>query len=244
MEAVWESARPSSGQPFDASLVSSLPAPVRRYISHAIAPSTPLASAVRLHMHGEIKLGGWRSFRAEQVITRDGELVWAATVSINGVPIRGSDKLLNGAGSMEWRLFDLIPVMKASGPDITRSGIGRLLIELTVWNPSMLLGDGVSWGGSESSRPRVRVETLGESAEIELEIADEGRLKTAKMLRWGNPDGGEFAYETFSAIVDDERSFSGITIPSRIRVGWYFGTERFDSSGEFFRATIDKVTFK
>jgi hypothetical protein len=33
-----------------------LPMPARLYLERAIAPATPLASAVRLRMHGEIKL--------------------------------------------------------------------------------------------------------------------------------------------------------------------------------------------
>ncbi|WP_408648826.1 DUF6920 family protein [Tumidithrix elongata] len=41
---------------------------VRRYLEHAIAPETKLASAVRLRMHGEIKLKDWLPFKAEQVI--------------------------------------------------------------------------------------------------------------------------------------------------------------------------------
>jgi len=35
------------------------------------------------------------------------------------------------------------------------------------------------------------------------------------------------------------RSFGGYTLPTRLRAGWHFGTERFESEGEFFRVTID-----
>jgi len=62
--------------------VSDLPPQAKRYVTHAIDPGTPLPSAVRLKMHGEIKLGQGRPFRAEQVISRDGQFVWAATVSV------------------------------------------------------------------------------------------------------------------------------------------------------------------
>jgi hypothetical protein len=34
------------------------------------------------------------------------------------------------------------------------------------------------------------------------------------------------------------------TIPTRVRVGWYFGTSRFESEGEFFRATIEDAIFR
>lgn len=31
----------------------------------------------------------------------------------------------------------------------------------------------------------------------------------------------------------------GITIPTQLRVGWFFGSERFETEGEFFRVTVD-----
>ncbi|MBM3737700.1 MAG: hypothetical protein FJW39_18120, partial [Acidobacteria bacterium] len=94
-----------------------------------------IAQAVRLRMHGDIKLGRWYPFQAEQVITRDGQFVWAATVSMFGIPIRGYDRILNGQGSMRWMLADVIPVMVSSGPDVTRSALGRLHGEQACWLP-------------------------------------------------------------------------------------------------------------
>ncbi|MCU0674970.1 MAG: hypothetical protein MUE69_19545, partial [Myxococcota bacterium] len=62
-----------------AELDPNLPAAARRYLVHAIAEGTPLASAVRLRMHGSIKLGDWLPFEAEQVIRWDRGLIWKAT---------------------------------------------------------------------------------------------------------------------------------------------------------------------
>ena len=36
----------------------------------------------------------------------------------------------------------------------------------------------------------------------------------------------------------------GITLPSRMRLGWFFGTSRFESEGELFRVTIDDAVFR
>jgi hypothetical protein len=64
------------------------------------------------------------------------------------------------------------------------------------------------------------------------------------MLRWGNPDGSEQGYAKFGVVLEDDRRFDGFTIPTRIRAGWFFGTERFDSEGEFFRAVIDDADYR
>ena len=55
LDDLWESA-PKSDRPFHPELLINLPNLARRYLENAIAPGTPLASAVRLWMHGEIKL--------------------------------------------------------------------------------------------------------------------------------------------------------------------------------------------
>jgi hypothetical protein len=48
----------------------------------------------------------------------------------------------------------------------------------------------------------------------------------------------------FGGVLESEATFGGYTIPNRVRAGWYFRTPRFESEGEFFRATIDDATFR
>jgi len=38
--------------------------------------------------------------------------------------------------------------------------------------------------------------------------------------------------------------FGGYTIPTRVQICWYFGTDRFEPEGEFFRATIDDAIYR
>lgn len=244
LESLWASVPQDSAPSFNRNLVADLPQEARLFLEHAIAPGAPLASVARLKMHGEVKLGRWLPFRAEQVISRDGSFVWAAAVSMYGLPILGSDSLLRGEGAMQWKLFDVIPVMTAAGPDITRSAIGRLQGELAVLHPAALLERAASWSGREGEHPHVHLEVLGETADIRLEIDGNGSLKNVEMPRWGNPDGGDFDYVKFGVILDEERSFDGFTIPGRIRAGWFFGSARFDAEGEFFRAVIDAAEYR
>jgi hypothetical protein len=57
-ESLWNRA-PDGERVFGADQVAGLPEAARRYLRHAIAPGARLASAVRLRMHGEIKLRRW-----------------------------------------------------------------------------------------------------------------------------------------------------------------------------------------
>jgi hypothetical protein len=89
--ADWGALAQPTGTPdrFDAAATVGLPEPVRRWLGHAIAPGTPLRSAVELHMHGEIRLGAWRRFTAVQRLTLEGGFVWAATAWLFGLPVTG-----------------------------------------------------------------------------------------------------------------------------------------------------------
>jgi hypothetical protein len=242
LHELWDSA-PLGERTFPASDLSRLPEAARRYQQHAIAPGTRLARAVRLRMHGQIKLQRWLPFTAEQVIVWDRGFIWSATVRMFGMPIWGSDRLVDGEGAMRWRLLGIIPVMTAAGPDITRSAAGRLVGE-AMWLPSVLCETDVSWTAPDASHLHARFRAHGESAELELVIDEGGRLETVKLPRWGNPEGADFHYVGFGAIVEEEETFNGYTIPARLRAGWYFGTDRFESEGEFFRATIDDATYR
>ena len=242
VEALWNRA-PVADRAFDPADFSQHPAEVRRYLEHTIAPGTPLARAVRARMHGEIKLQRWLPFTAEQVIVWERGFIWQATVRMFGLPIRGSDRWVEGQGAMNWKLLGLIPVMTASGPDITRSAAGRVAGE-AVWLPSVFCGDGVTWSAAGDSRLQAGLVAHGITNELELALDEEGRLQSVQLPRWGNPEGGEFHYANFGALVEDEKTFGGYTIPTRLRAGWFFGTERFESEGEFFRATIDDAEYR
>ncbi|WP_414637313.1 DUF6544 family protein [Actinophytocola sp.] len=57
---------------FDPARAAGLPEPARRWLSHAIAAGVPLLTSVELIMHGQIRLGGWRSFTATQHLSAAG----------------------------------------------------------------------------------------------------------------------------------------------------------------------------
>ena len=246
LDALWDSAIPTE-LVFNSDKLAHLPA-AKLYLEHAIAPGTKIASAVRLKMHGEIKLKKWIPFTAEQVICWEHGLIWTATAWMNGfLPIVGSDCIIDGIGGMQWKLLGLFPVMTASGTDLTRSAIGRLQAE-SVWLPSVFYGDDVSWTSTELSDLDSNLHSSfvvqGDRAELDFTMDRSGRLKTTKLPRWGNPEGAEFHYVDFGGILEEEGTFGGYTIPTRLRAGWYFGSKRFESEGEFFRATIDDAIYR
>lgn len=73
-------------------------------------------------MHGEIKLGKkWHPFKGEEVIDWSRGMIWRATTWMNGLPILGADRVVDGVGNMQWKILGLFPVMKASGFNAVKS---------------------------------------------------------------------------------------------------------------------------
>lgn len=234
------------GPPFRPDAVAGLPAAARRYFEHAIAPGTPLASAVRLEMHGTIRLkNSWDPFEAEQVLRVHRGFVWRATIKMHGLPVMGSDRWVDGEGRVRWKLLGILPIANESGPAVGRSAAGRASIE-GVFLPPALLAESLSWEEVDAGHAAARVRLGDEVSRIELAAGVDGALEEASMLRWGTPDGvgTDFRLAPFGCIVEAERTFEGFTIPSEVRVGWHFGTDRFEEEGEFFRCVIDEATFR
>ena len=227
-------------EPFDPSMVGDLPEPARRWLTHAITPGTPLWPSVVLTMRGEIRLGAWRPFTARQVLAPPRGFVWAATARFLGLPVTGFDRYGSGSGQMDWRLGGLVPVMTATGPDVTRSAAGRLAGE-TALVPTTFRA--ARWSaGSDDDRAVVswRIDDHEESAE--LQVGADGRLIGVVVQRWGNPDGAPFGRHPFGVAVEAEETFAGVTIGSVLRAGWWWGTDR-QPEGEFFRARVTDASF-
>ena len=236
-------ATPAPQDTFRPDMLDGLPPPARRWLTHAIAPGTPLWRAARLTMHGSIKLGGsWYPFEATQVHAPDRGMLWKARAKMKGLPIVGHDLYLEGHGEMRWKLLGLVPVVRAEGPDVARSARGRMAAETFVMLPTWLVGPHVTWRdeGPEVAIARFTVDR--EPLEVRLEVGGDGAMKRLSFLRWGQPRPEEpFGLYPFGCEVLEERTLAGLTVPSRMRVGWFFGEARFESEGEFFRSELDSL---
>jgi hypothetical protein len=222
-------------------MVDPLPEAARRWLRHAIAPGTPLWGSVVLTMRGEIRLGGWRPFTARQVLSPPRGFIWAATARVLGLPVTGFDRYSSGSGQMDWRLVGLVPVMTASGPDVTCSAAGRLAGEMALLPTSFRAATWSRGADEDHTVVTWRIDEQEESAAFR--IGTDGRLLEVVLQRWGNPNGAPFGRYPFGVAVDAEQTWSGVTIGSVLRAGWWWGTDR-QAEGEFFRARIAAAAFR
>ncbi len=230
------------GQRFIPELAAGLPQPARRWLSHVVAPGTPLWSSVELTMHGQIRLRGWRPYRAWQVLAPPHGFIWAARTRVAGLPVSGFDRYGPPGGEMRWRLLGMLPIMNGSGRDISRSAGGRLAAEGVSLLPTSF--PEAVWTAGPNPDIAVATWRIGDQDEaVHLRIDPDGRLREILIDRWGNPDGEPYGRYPFGVSIQAERTFDGVTIPSAFRAGWWWGTDR-QNRGEFFRATITSATFR
>ena len=216
-----------------------LPAAAERWLAHAVRPGSEGFRHAELRMHGEILVGRWRPFRALQSLDPGLAFTWAATAGRGPLAIRGWDRYADGAGAMRWTVLG-IPVMRASGPDVTRSAAGRLAGE-TILSPAFAL-DGVTWApGRDHDHAAFRLRVGPWEHEVTIAVDRGGGLVAVDLPRWGDPHGVGFGLHGFHVRSEGGVSHMGITVPRAVAAGWR------DPDGavrEFFRATIDAVTFR
>jgi hypothetical protein len=223
--------------------VEHLPEAARRYLDHAIAPDALPAREVRLRMHGDIRLKVWAPFEAEETIRAGRDMRWNARTKVGGLPVSGFDEAVRGFGKSAWKLFGVLPIAFAHGEDVSRSAIGRMAAE-SIWLPTVLRDERVRWASDGPDEATFALELFGRTTEVSLGLSPSGRVETIAFERWGNPRGLPFGLYRFGGYVEEETCFGGFTIPSRVRLGWHFGTDRFEAEGEFFRAVIDEAEFQ
>jgi uncharacterized protein DUF6544 len=238
----WRSlTRNGNGARFHLEMLEGLPEPARRYFLHAIQPGTALAASVELQMTGFIRLfrtGDWRPLRASEMLCPPHGFVFRA--STGGWPrIVGHDIYRAPAGVARWIVFGLFPVMRASGPGVSRSARGRMAGELIFLPSALLPQNGVEWSSAGADTAEASFVVDGEPYRLALTIAPDGVLRSVVVNRWGDveTEDGKFHELAFGGTVSQERTFGGYTIPTRLNAGW---RPESDSYFEFFR--LDELT--
>jgi hypothetical protein len=191
-------------------------------------------------MHGEILVGRWRPFRARQILDPGAGFTWAATAGRSPLAIRGWDRYADGAGAMRWTVLG-IPVVRASGPDVTRSAAGRLAGE-TVLSPAFALGGGVAWApGEDDDHAVFRLRIGSWEHAVTVTVDARGGLVAVDLPRWGDPHCDGFGMHGFHVRCEGGVTHMGITVPRAIHAGW---RESDGTVRDFLRATIDAASFR
>jgi hypothetical protein len=124
-------------------------------------------------------------------------------------------------------------VFCADDEETTRSAAGRAALEACAFAPGTVLPQhGVSWRAEDEEHVVAQWELPPERPEVRVRIDGEGAVRAVSAAGW---NGSEHAYVPCGADLDAERPLGAFSVPTRMKVSWWCGTER---ATPFFRARI------
>ncbi|MGI5836597.1 MAG: DUF6544 family protein [Chloroflexota bacterium] len=247
VDGIWQylEVQPKGERVFTEEMVADLPDPAKRFFLHSIRPGMRIPSKFHWGYSGELKPGKelpWLSLKAEQILVKDVGFMWKARAGKGPLQVTAADHYLEGEGRMRISLFGLIPIINATDADISRSALGRLVVENISIPGAFLPSDNVQIEGIDQDRFQVTVSLQGETIPITITVDEEGRAKEFTMQRWGDQtDDGSYRYIPYGGTISGEQTFEGYTIPSKLAIGWWYGTERYE---EAIRFEVDWAEFE
>jgi hypothetical protein len=215
-------------------LLKSYPEPVGRYLRYHLPKGIPNHTHAEVRLKGIIKMVNWSQFKSTLYANPFHGFVWKAKVNMGILPVKGFDYFLNDMGAMKWTLFNILPVMKSGGDDVSRSAEGRARME-SAFCPHLLINPKVKWNAISENEITANWKIHREDQALHFKIGNDGSLKEIFIKRWGNPgDVVDFGYHTFGCTIESEILHNNIIIPKKGNAGWWFGEKGYDD-GEFFR---------
>lgn len=224
---------------FDPATLASQPEPLRRYLTHVIAPGTALHDGAMLTLEGEIKLKTWSPFTSTLLLVPPAGRIWVARAVMNGLPVPGLDLMADGQGEMRWKLLGLFPVVQQRDDDVSRSAVTVPGLELGLCPTAYRH---FQWTQTGADQVTGTWESRFGTQRTILDVDASGRLVQVSGPRWGTPDpDGVFRSGTFLGRCEGERDFDGIRVMEQMTAGWVDGVGRF--TNEFFHARVTSVTW-
>jgi len=164
----------------------------------------------------------WMPFEAEQWFEGSGvDFRWRARVRMAPL-VRASvvDSFEHGRGRLVARVFGVIPVARARGPETDRGEALRGLAELP-WRPFAFRdGPPFAWEARGANRLGATFDDGGTRAGVEFDVDDEGRVRGMSVPK--RPRGvGKVSVETpWAGRFSEYRVFEGLRVPTTAEVWW------------------------
>lgn len=168
----------------------------------------------------------WITFRARQVTSVQlCEFTWRAAMGPLGM-VRVHDALEGASGRLRARLFGLVPLASAAGPQATRGQAMRYLAELP-WCPDAILHNrSIRWEVAASNHMIASVELGMITAAVDLHLDAEGRIAAISAPDRPRSIGKGFVDTPWWGRFADFRETDGRIIPFSGEVGWEIGGEK------------------
>lgn len=161
--------------------------------------------------------------------------------SMFGVPVQGYHRFADGVASMTVKAAGLVPVVTASGDEMTRSETVTLFNDMCVMAPATLIDDRITWTVKGPDRVGARFTHAGRSIDAALVFNEAGELVDfiSDDRAQAAGDGSTMTRRRWSTPLQAYRAFAGGRLASRAEARWH------DEQGDYayLELTIDEVRY-
>jgi hypothetical protein len=223
-----------------------LPDRVARYVRRSGAVGRPRVGAFRAVIHGRIRAGAdkpWMAFTGEQVNTYGPcpERFFKMDATMAHLPVDVLHVFADDVATMRVRLCSLLPMVNASGPELTRAETVTLLNDLCVLAPGALAFARITWSPVDDDRFRATF-TRGEqtvSGDLLFDGHDHLVDFTSDDRYATSSDGKAFQPRRWSTPLHNYRSFHGRTVGASGLGRWHAPAGPFT----YLEFEVDDITY-
>ncbi|MBP6397373.1 MAG: hypothetical protein KBF57_00360 [Saprospiraceae bacterium] len=156
-----------------------LPLPVQKYLSYCGSNTDRRPTHVFFTMNGKMQdsKGSWFDFTSEQYdFFEPYSRSFLMYGKIKGLNVPGYHKWTEGKGSMDVRVFGLIPILHYEGQMMDQSDAVTLLNDICLMVPSALLDPNFRWENIDSFTTKIYFPYPGGEVSADLIFNEEGKL--------------------------------------------------------------------
>lgn len=223
--------------------LSSLPAPVRRYVALAVGEQTRTIARVRLRHGGLFRpslKGSWLPIRGEQYFNANppGFVWWGRVRIAPGMWIDARDRSVNGAGSMLVTLESTITLSDSKGAELDQGALLRLLGEVA-WFPTAFLDSRyIRWSPQDDRHATATLEVNRRSVSAQFAFGSDNLPSTFSAERYRDV-GGRSVLTPFLGRLSDYRRVDGVLVPHRVIGAWIVDRE----TVEYVNFDVEHIAF-
>ena len=238
----------SSGlaRPLEAAVVTevdltSLPEPVRRYLSATGVVGRPKVRNYRVRFRGRIRSGPgsrWMPFEAEQQSFADQPTrLFLMHARMFGLPVEVFHRRIGGHATMQVKIAGAIPIVDARGEAMDRSEAVTIFNDMCLLAPGTLIDPRIAWEPLDDRTARARFTDGGQTISATLLFGDDGLLTNfvSDDRSRSSPDGKTFTRLRFSTPMRDYRDFGPARLGAHGEARWILPDGEFNTGSSIFR---------
>ena len=225
--------------------IKRLPVNVQRWLLRSGIVGKKRSNYVYIEQKGEMRLDEksdkWIFASSKQFAgIKIPSFVWQVKAAfIPFINMDGMDSFVDGIGSLEMRLFNLVKLENTKDTvKVNQSSFARYLLELP-WYPEAALNKNMEWEEVDNYTAKARMSTRGIVGQVYLYFNEDYDLIKTSSMRYKDTDVGGKPVECVGES-KEFHVFDGVRIPSEIHITWAL------PGGDFtwYKVKVEKLTYK